>query len=54
MNEAWLIIGPVGLAIAGYFVGSELKRLNNELLRLRQDMFHVSIDLAKIKEALEK
>jgi len=54
MNEAWLIIGPVALAVAGYFIGSELKRLNNELLRLRQDMFHVSIDLAKIKEALEK
>jgi len=42
------------LAVAGYFIGAELKRLNTELTRVRQDVFHVSIDLAKIKEALEK
>jgi hypothetical protein len=54
MNEAWLIIGPVALAVAGYFIGAELKRLNAELTKVRHDVFHVSIDLAKIKEALEK
>lgn len=54
MNEAWLIIGPVALAVAGYFIGTELKRLNAELTKVRHDVFHVSIEIVKIKEALEK
>jgi hypothetical protein len=52
--EAWLIVGPVALALAGYFLGSELKRLNNEVTRVRHELFQVSIDVAKIKESLNK
>jgi len=52
--EAWLIVGPVALALAGYFLGSELKRLNNEVMRVRNELFQVSIDVAKIKESLGK
>ncbi len=52
--EAWLIVGPVALALAGYFLGSELKRINTELTRIRHELFQVSIDVAKIKESLGK
>ena len=52
--ESWLIVGPVALALAGYFLGSELKRLNTEITRVRHELFQVSIDVAKIKESLNK
>lgn len=52
--EAWLIVGPVALALAGYFLAGELKRLNNEVMRVRNELFQVSIDVAKIKESLGK
>lgn len=52
--EAWLIVGPVALALAGYFMGTELKRLNTEITRVRHELFQVSIDVAKIKESLNK
>jgi hypothetical protein len=52
--EAWLIVGPVALALAGYFMGTELKRINAEITRVRHELFQVSIDVAKIKESLNK
>lgn len=54
MNEAWLIIGPVALAVAGYLISTELKRLNAELTKVRHDLFHLNIEIIKIKEALEQ
>ena len=53
MEQAWLIIGPVGIAIAGWFIGSEIKRLRNQVDQLLENQKQMAVQIARLEAKIK-
>jgi hypothetical protein len=53
MVDAWLIIGPVGIAIAGWFVGSEIKRLRSQVDQLLENQKQMAVQIARLEAKIK-
>jgi hypothetical protein len=50
----WVFFGATILVSAtGFLVSRELNRMGEEIKHLRQDVFRLSVDLAKLEERLD-
>ena len=53
MDQAWLIIGPAGIAIAGWFVGSEIKRLRSQVDQLLENQKQMAVQIARLEAKMK-
>jgi hypothetical protein len=51
--ESWLFAATVAVSIVGFLISRELNRTGEELKQLRQDVFRLSVDLAKLQTRLD-
>jgi len=50
----WIFFGATVLVSAtGFLISRELSRVSDELKHLRQDVFRLSVDLAKLEERID-
>jgi hypothetical protein len=50
----WIFFGATILvSVTGFLISRELSRVSDELKHLRQDVFRLSVDLAKLEERLD-
>ena len=54
MVDAWFIIGPAGIAIAGWFVGSEIKRLRNQVDQLLENQKQMAVQIARLEAKMKQ
>ena len=53
MSE-WIFFGATVLvSVTGFLISRELSRISDEIKNQRQDVFRVSVDLAKLEERLD-
>ena len=53
MVDAWFIIGPAGIAIAGWFVGSEIKRLRSQVDQLLENQKQMAVQIARLEAKMK-
>jgi hypothetical protein len=51
--EILLFAATVAVSLVGFLLARELNRTSEELKHLRQDVFRLSVDLAKLQERLD-
>jgi hypothetical protein len=51
--EIFLFAATVAVSIVGFLISRELNRTSEELKQLRQDVFRLSVDLAKLQTRLD-
>jgi hypothetical protein len=50
----WIFFGATVLVSAtGFLISREINRMGEEIKHLRQDVFRLSVDLAKLEERLD-
>jgi|LauGreDrversion4_2_1035121.scaffolds.fasta_scaffold358178_1 hypothetical protein len=50
----WIFFGATVLvSVTGFLISRELSRVSEEIKHLRQDVFRLSVDLAKLEERLD-
>ncbi len=52
--EFWFVLGPLGLAVAAWFVGLEIKRLRMQVDQLLTNQAKMAIQIAKLESHLSK
>ena len=53
MDTAWLIIGPLGIAAAGWFIAMEIKRLRNQVDQLLENQKAMTVQIAKLEAKIK-
>ncbi len=53
MTDAWLVIGPLGITAAGYFVALEIKRLRNQVDQLLENQKQMAIEIARLQSKIK-
>lgn len=51
--EILLFAATIAVSLVGFLLARELNRTSEELKHLRQDVFRLSVDLAKLQERLD-
>jgi hypothetical protein len=50
----WIFFGATVLvSVTGFLISREINRMGEEIKHLRQDVFRLSVDLAKLEERLD-
>jgi len=53
MDQAWLIIGPLGVTAAGWFIAMEIKRLRNQVDQLLENQKAMAVQIAKLEAKIK-
>ena len=53
MDSAWFILGPAGVAAAGWFVAMEIKRLRSQVDQLLENQKEMAVDIAKLQALIK-
>jgi hypothetical protein len=53
MNDIWLVLGPVSIGIAGWFVGLEIKRLRMQVDVLLQNQSKMAVQIARLESLIK-
>jgi|LakMenE18May11ns_1017448.scaffolds.fasta_scaffold5105046_1 hypothetical protein len=53
MTNFWISAGPIVLGVAAFFIGNELRRIQKELVELRNTQHSQAVDIAKIAERIK-
>jgi len=48
-SDMWLIIGPIAIAVTGWFVGMEIKRLRNQVDQLLENQKEMAVQIARLE-----
>lgn len=51
-TDIWLIIGPIAIAVTGWFIGSEIKRLRNQVDQLLENQKEMAVQIARLEAKL--
>lgn len=51
--EFWISAGPILLAIAGFVLSNELRRIQKELVDIRQEQKAQAVQMAHISEKIQ-
>jgi len=50
----WIFFGATVLvSVTGFLISRELSRVSEEIKHMRQDVFRLSVDLAKLEERID-
>lgn len=53
LSTFWIVAGPLSLTAAGWFVGSEIKRLRAQVDQLLENQKEMAIHIAKLEAKFE-
>jgi hypothetical protein len=53
MDQALLVIGPLGITIAGWFIGNEIKRLRNQVDQLLENQKQMAVQIARLEAKMK-
>ena len=53
MQDFWLVMGPVSIAVTGWFVGAEIKRLRNQVDQLLENQRQMGIQIAHLEAKIK-
>lgn len=53
MDQALLIIGPLGITIAGWFIGTEIKRLRSQVDILLENQKDMAVQIARLEAKIK-
>ena len=52
-SDIWLIIGPIAIAVTGWFVGMEIKRLRNQVDQLLLNQKEMAVQIARLEAKMK-
>ena len=52
-TDIWLILGPVAVAVTGWFVGSEIKRLRAQVDQLLDNQKEMAVQIARLEAKIK-
>lgn len=53
MDQALYIIGPLGITIAGWFIGTEIKRLRSQVDILLENQKDMAVQIARLEAKIK-
>lgn len=53
MGEAWYILGSLGIGIAGWFIGLEIKRMRNQIDQLQENLTKMALQIARLEAKMK-
>lgn len=53
MDSAWIFVGTVGVSVAGWFIGLEIKRLRSMVDTLLENQKNMAVQIARLESILK-
>jgi len=52
-TDIWLFLGPLAIAVTGWFIGMEIKRLRSQVDQLLDNQKEMAIQIARLEAKIK-